>query len=365
MKLLFQQSAQLTGAAAATHALPGRAVALDSPAHPVHWIVPSAIRRLFLSAMMCSCFALTGLISAKAQSYPNRVVKIVVPFPPGGATDVAARLVVQSLSSSLGQNVIIENQSGAGGRTGSKAVAGAPPDGYTLLLGGTNLNAVIPALYKNLDYDPVKSFTAVASIAIDPGAMVVGRTVSAKTVNELVQYAKSNPGRLKYGTAPGLSTHLAAELLKVSADIDVAYIPYRGGAQAITDLLGGQIDMLFNNKSVLLPLIQDRKLRALAVTTATRWSELPDVPTMNESGLEGFPSESWYGLLAPTGTPASVVDKLNGAVNEGLKSPDLRASFAKLGIEAKIGTPQEFGAALAEDVRKYDAIVKSTGIKVE
>jgi len=320
--------------------------------------------RIYLSAMMCWCLV-CGSTRVEAQSYPNRLIKIIVPFPAGGPTDVAARLVVQSLSSSLGQNVIIENQSGAGGRTGSKAAAGAPPDGYTLLLGGTNLNAVIPALYKSLDYDPIKSFTPVASIASDAGVMVVGPTISAKTVMEFVQYAKDHPGKLKYGSAPGLSTHLSAELLKVRTGIDVAFIPYRGGAQAITDLLGGQIDMAFNNKSVLLPLIQDHKLRALAVTTATRWPELPDVPTMNESGFEGFPSESWYGLLAPAGTPASVIEKLNGAVNGALKLPEPRAGLAKLGIDAKIGTAQEFGAVLAEDVRKYDDIVKSTGIKVE
>jgi tripartite-type tricarboxylate transporter receptor subunit TctC len=315
--------------------------------------------------MMCGSLAFAGPIRADAQAYPSRLIKIVVPFPPGGPTDVAARLVVQSLTVSLGQNIIIENLAGAGGRTGSKSVAVAAPDGYTLLLGSTNLNAIIPALYKTLDYDPIKSFTAVASIASDGGVMVVGPTVSVKTVGEFVQYARSNPGKLKYGSAPGLASHLAAELLKVKAGIDVAFIPYRGGAPAITDLLGGQIDMLFNNKSVLLQLIQDKRLRALAVTGPARWPELPDVPTLSESGFEGFPSETLYGLLAPAGTPVAVVDKLNAAVNEALQSPPLRASLTRLGIEAKVATAQEFGAALAEDARKYDAIVKSTGIKVE
>jgi tripartite-type tricarboxylate transporter receptor subunit TctC len=289
----------------------------------------------------------------------------VVPFPPGGPTDVAARLILAPLTASLGQNVIIENQTGAGGRTGSRSVARAAPDGYTLLMGGTNLNAIIPAIYKNLDYDPVKSFTAVASVASDAVVMVVGPSVAAKTLGELVQYAKANPGKLKYGSAPGIASHLASELLKSRAGIDIPFIPYRGGSPAITDLLGGQIDMIFNNKSVLLQLILDGKLRALAVTADKRWPELPDVPTMRESGFADFPTEIVYGLLAPAGTPDTVIDRLNKAVNEALQSAELRANLAKLGIEAKPATAQEFGAALLDDMAKYDAIVKMTGIKVD
>ena len=322
------------------------------------------LMRICLTAVMCWSLS-AGSSVAQEQPYPNRLIKIVVPFPPGGPTDTAARLVVQSLSATLGRSVIIENMAGAGGRTGSKAVASAAPDGYTLLLGGTNLNAVIPALYKKLDYDPVESFVAVASIATDAGVMVVGPKVAAKTVGEFVAYAKNNPGKVQYGSAPGLASHLAGELLKTRTGIDVAFIPYRGGAQAITDLMAGQIDMLFNNKSVLLPLIQDGKLRALAVTTSARWPEIPDVPTMAESGFEGFPSESSYGLLAPAGTPTPIVEKLNAAVNDSLKSPALQASLAKLGIEGKSRTAQEFGALLRDEARKYESIVKSTGITVD
>jgi tripartite-type tricarboxylate transporter receptor subunit TctC len=319
--------------------------------------------RACVAATVCWCFAFGG--PAVAQPFPSRTIKIVVPFPPGGPTDVAARLIVQPLTASLGQNVIIENQTGAGGRTGSRSVARAAPDGYTLVMGGTNLNAIIPAIYKNLDYDPVKSFTAVASVASDAVVMVVGPSVAAKTVGELVQHAKANPGKLKYGSAPGIASHLASELLKSRADIDIPFIPYRGGSPAITDLLGGQIDMIFNNKSVLLQLILDGKLRALAVTADKRWPELPDVPTMRESGFADFPTEIVYGLLAPAGTPDAVVAKLNKAVNEALQSAELRANLAKLGIEAKSGTAQDFGAALLDDMARYDAIVKMTGIKVD
>jgi tripartite-type tricarboxylate transporter receptor subunit TctC len=321
--------------------------------------------RACTAAMVGASLALGAPACAQAQSYPSRLIRIVVPFPPGGPTDVAARLVVQSLSASLGQSVIVENVPGAGGRTGSKAVAAAAPDGYTLLLGGTNLNAITPALYKNLDYDPVGGFTAVAAIASDGGAMVVGPTIAAKSVGELVQHARSNPGKLKYGSATGLSSHIVAELFKAKAGLDVTFIPYRGGAPAITDLLGGQIDFLINNKSVLLQLVLDRKLRALAVTTATRWPELPDVPTMEESGFPGVPSEIWYGLLAPARPPAAVVDKLNAAVNEALASPTLVTALAKLGIEPRRRTAREFADVLAEDARRYDAIVRATGIKVE
>jgi tripartite-type tricarboxylate transporter receptor subunit TctC len=317
-----------------------------------------------MSAAAC-CLLAFGIQHAAAQSYPNRVIRIVVPFPPGGPTDVAARLIAQPLAETLGQSVIVENQTGAGGRTGSRSVARAAPDGYTLLMGGTNLNAIIPAIYKNLDYDPVKSFTAVASVASDAVVMVVNPSVPARTVAEFVQHAKANPGKLKYGSAPGIASHLASELLKYRAGIDVPFIPYRGGGPAITDLLGGQIDMIFNNKSVLLALIQDGRLRALAVTAEKRWPELPDVPTMRESGFPDFPTDIVYGVLAPTGTPDAVVEKLNAAVNKALQSAELRASLAKLGIEARSQPPQAFGAAMADDMAKYDEIVRLTGIKVD
>jgi tripartite-type tricarboxylate transporter receptor subunit TctC len=320
--------------------------------------------RAWMTAIACSVLALAGQPAA-AQTYPSRVIRIVVPFPPGGPTDVAARLIAQPLGETLGQSVIVENQPGAGGRTGSRFVARAAPDGYTLLMGGTNLNAIIPAIYKNLDYDPVRSFTPVASVASDAVIMVTNPSVPAKTVAEFVQHAKANPGKLKYGSAPGIASHLASELLKYRAGIDMPFIPYRGGGPAITDLLGGQIDMIFNNKSVLLALIQGEKLRALAVTADRRWPELPDVPTLREAGFPDFPSDILYGLLAPAGTPDAIVAKLNAAVNKALQSAEMRANLAKLGIEARAGTPQAFGAAMSDDMAKYDEIVRLTGIKVE
>jgi tripartite-type tricarboxylate transporter receptor subunit TctC len=300
-----------------------------------------------------------------AQAYPQRLIKIVVPFPAGGPTDVAARLIAAALASRLGQNVIVENLAGAGGRIGAKTVADASPDGYTLLLGGTNVNAIAGILYNNLGFDPIGSFAPVSAICVDSMALVISPRVPADTFSEFVAYAKNNPGKLTYGAPPGIYTHFAGEFFKVKTGTDILFVPYRGGAPAIADLLGGHIDMVFNNKATLLTLIKEGKLKALAVTSEARWPELPDTPTMNEVGVAGFPSEIWFGLLAPAGTSPAIVDKLNHAVNDGLESAEARASLANLGLAAKIGTAQDFAAALAEQTRGWKTVVEATGIKVE
>jgi tripartite-type tricarboxylate transporter receptor subunit TctC len=322
-------------------------------------------RRAILLALMTIGFAAMAARPSPAQTFPNRLIKVVVPFPAGGPTDLLARMVSQRLSAILGQGVIVENEAGAGGRTGSQAVARANPDGYTLLLGGTNSNAMTRALYKNLSYDPIKDFTAVASIATDSNALVVVPSVPARTIAELVQYAKRNPGKLVSGAALGIFPHFALELLKVRTEIDMIFVPYKGAAPAITDLLGGQIQMSAAAKSVLLPHIQAGKVRALAVTSATRWPELPQIPTMLESGFAGYPSEIWFGLLAPAATPGPIVARLNAAINECLGAAELHESFAKLGLEVKIGAPSDFTAAIADDARIWEGIVKETGIKLE
>ena len=301
----------------------------------------------------------------RADSYPDRPIKIIVPFPAGGPTDVAARLIAHSLSSTLGQNVVVENITGAGGRIGAKAAAGASPDGYTLLLGGTNVNAMFGVLYNNLSFDAIHSFIPVAAICVDSMVLAVSPHVPATTVGELVEYAKANPGKLKYGAPPGIYTHLAGEFFKVKTGTDILFVPYKGAAPAITDVLGGHIDMVFNAKSALLTLIQEGKLRGLAVTSQARWPELPGTPTMNEVGVLGFPKEVWFGLLVPAGTSGVIVEKLNHAVNDGLRSADVRASLAKLGVEPKIGAPTDFEAALAEQVHDWKAVVEATGIKLE
>jgi tripartite-type tricarboxylate transporter receptor subunit TctC len=302
---------------------------------------------------------------SQAESFPDRPIKIVVPFAAGGPTDVIARLIGQSMTSRLGRSVLIENLAGAGGRIGAKAAAGASADGYTLLLGGTNVNAMLGAIYKDLGFDPARSFVPVAAICTDSMALGVNPDVPARTLKELIDFAKSNPGKLKYGAPQGIYTHFAGEFFKIKTGTDILFVPYKGGAPAMNDVIAGHIDMIFNPKSTLLPQFRAGKLRALAVTSEKRWPELPDTPTMEELGVTGFPTEVWFGLLSPAGTPTAVVDKLNAVVNDGLGSPEMREGLGKLGLEPKIGTAKQFSDALAQQVTEWKVVVDKTGIKAE
>jgi tripartite-type tricarboxylate transporter receptor subunit TctC len=318
-----------------------------------------------LALLLAGLCLASSIDPARAEGYPDRTIKLIVPFPAGGPTDVAARLIAQSLSPRLGQNVIVENQVGAGGRIGAKAVAGAAPDGYTLLLGGSNVNAISGAIYKNLGFEPIKSFAPVAMIYSDSLALAVSPRVPADTCEALVRYAKDNPGKLKFGAPPGIYTHFAGEFFKTRTATDILFVPYKGGAPALTDVLGGHIDMIFNNKSTVLPYVKEGKLKALAVTSQSRWPELPETPTLQEVGVSGFPVEVIFGLLAPAGTPAAIVRQLNGAVNDGLRSAEVRASLHAIGVEARIGTPEEFGEALGEQARQWKAVTEEIGVKLE
>jgi tripartite-type tricarboxylate transporter receptor subunit TctC len=321
-----------------------------------------AMVRLVLYACIASWLG-AGAV-AHAQGYPERPIKLVVPFPAGGATDTTSRLVAQRLQAAFGQTVVVENQGGAGGSIGARQVANAAPDGYTLLMGSVGTFGSQPLLYK-LDYDPQKAFVPVATTVTDKIIMVAGPTLRVKTVHELVQLAKANPGKLNYGNAIGIGPQLVAELFKVKSGSNIVHIPYRGGAPMISDLLAGQIDMTINGKSVLLPHIQAGKLRALAVTGPERWLDLPDVPTLVEAGYLDAPYDALFGVVAPRGTPAAVIDKLNAVINEGLRSPEMRASFAKLGIEPTITSPQEFAAIIAQEIPKWADVVRTTGVKVD
>jgi tripartite-type tricarboxylate transporter receptor subunit TctC len=305
----------------------------------------------------------TGL--ASAQSYPERPIKLIVPFPAGGATDTSARLVAQAMSARLGQTVIIENQGGAGGTIGSRQVALAAPDGYTLLMvAATNTFGITPLLYK-LDYVPAKTFVPVAMAVVERQVMVVAPSLPVKSVPELIAYAKANPGKLNYGNAIGIGPHFLMELFKIKTGADIVHVPYRGGAPMIADLLGGQIQLTMNGKSVLLPHIREGKLRPIAVTSAQRWAELPDVPSLVEGGYQEFPYDTLFGIVAPTGTPAAVIEKLNAAVNAGIRTPEISAAFAKLGIDPKTGTAAEFAALIADEAPRWTEIVRVTGIKAE
>lgn len=300
---------------------------------------------------------------AAAQNYPNHPIKMVVPFAPGGA-DVMARLVGDRITAALGQPVVIENRpGGAGGTVGTKSVTLAEPDGYTLTLASPGPITVAPAVNKKLDYDPLKQLVPVAMIATSPFVMVVNPKVPAKTVQEFITYAKANPGKVNF-VSPGFGTssHLFGELLKQRTGINIVHIPYRGATPAIVDLVAGQVQMFFDNIRNLKPLILDGRLRALAVTSDTRNPQLPEVLTMAESGLDKFVGFYWNGVLAPAGTPTAIVERLNAVINEGLRSPEAQAALANLGMQPKLGSPQDFAALIAAEHQGWAAVAKAANL---
>jgi tripartite-type tricarboxylate transporter receptor subunit TctC len=305
-----------------------------------------------------------SVAAAQAQPYPSRPIKLIVPFPPGGPVDVMARVVVQRLATGLGQ-VIIENRPGAGGTLGSRTAAMAEPDGYTLLFGSSTTLAAAPSLYRNLGYDPAKSFVPVGMISSVPFVLAVAPHVPARTLAELVAYAKANPGKVNFGAPTGTLPHLTGEMLKMRAGIDIVHIPYKGAATAITDVLSGQMDMAFEPISVMVGHVREGKIIPLVVTGAARSSELPDVPTMIESGYPGFVSMSWTGIVAPAGTPPEVVAKLNRAVVDSFSSKEAREGLARLGAEPNFGTPESFGAMIAAEIPKWAETVRAAGVRLD
>jgi len=324
-----------------------------------------ATRRHVLAAIAGAALALAVGGSLRAQqAYPNRPIKLIVPFPPGGPIDTMARLVAEQLTASVGQ-VVVENRPGGGSTIGTKFVAGADPDGYTLLFGSSGSLAVAPALYSSLDVDPRKVFAPIATVALLPHVFVVNLDVPARTIAEFVAYAKASSGKLNFGAGLGTPPHLLSTLFKAEAGIDVVYIPYNGSAQSITDLLGGRTQFTIDGLVTLFPLIKAGKVRALAVARAERWPELPDVPTLVESGYPDFVVDAWTGVVAPAGTPPAIIEKLNTAINTGLKTPAAQASLAKFSAIANLGTPQDFEKFLASQMIKWGGIVKLAGAKID
>jgi tripartite-type tricarboxylate transporter receptor subunit TctC len=319
-------------------------------------------RRNFLLVLLAT--AAGRALPAAAQSYPTRVIKMITPFTPGSPVDVAARLLAQHLGAQLGQNVIVDNRPGAGTTTGMKAAAMAEADGYTLLYQSSSL-VVAPAMYKNLDYDPLKAFTPVANVASSHWVTVVPPSLPVRTVPELIAYARAHPGKLNFGFGQGTAPQLVGEWLKVTNKLDIGSVPYRGGMQAVTDMLGGTIHLNIGTASTLVPLISEGKLRAISVWGPTRFPELPDVPTMMESGFPDMSAWFWSGLWAPAGTPAAIVSRLNAEANAALRSPEMQASMQKLGIDATIGSPQDFAAFIAAEAPKWARIVEASGVKME
>jgi tripartite-type tricarboxylate transporter receptor subunit TctC len=319
-------------------------------------------RRALLAALVAVGVQRTDPLLA--ETYPNRPIRLIVPFPPGGPTDVMGRVIAQALSATLGP-IVVDNRPGAGSTIGTKLAAGAEPDGYTLLFGSTASLAIAPALYKNAGYDPLKSFAPVAMISDVPYILVVNPGLPVKTVQDVVAYGKSNPGKLNFGAPNGTPTYLLAELFKRVTDTDLLVVPYKGGAPVVADLLGGQLQGTFETTSVILAYIRDGSLRPLAVASHARLTDLPDVPTMIESGLPDFIGDSWTGIAAPASTPPEIIDKLNAAINAALKSPEVTASFSRLKADAKIGTPQEFGVFLADEGKRWGEFVRVSGVQPE
>lgn len=325
--------------------------------------------RVFRAAML-AMVALATLATmgraADAQTYPARPVRIIVPTPAGGPVDVVARLLATHLSPKLGQSLVVDNRPGAGNTIGSKEAALAEPDGYTLLYSSASGLVLAPMLQSNAGYDPITSYEPIALVAASSNILVVNPAVPAHSVQELVAYAKSKPGKVNFSSGGiGVLPHLIGEMFKKRAGIDVVHVPYRGGGPSINDVVAGQIDFTFEGTSVLLPLIQAGKLRALAVTSPERIRELPEVPTMIESGYPGFSSTSWTGLLAPAKTSPEIITRLNHEINEAVRAPDLVAALAKLSSEPLGGSPSDFTRLIKADIAKWEPIVKSLSLKSE
>lgn len=324
-------------------------------------LMPSTLR----AAAFISVLGWAGSAAANdpAARYPSKPVKLIVAAAAGSSPDVVTRLIAEQLSAPLGQAVVVDNRPGAGQTIGVKALAAAEPDGHTLLLGTTGGLAINPALYRHLDMSVSKSFVPVALMVTIPNILAVAGSVPVHTVGELVAYAKANPGKLSFGASQGTPLHLLGEYVRAKSGIDIVYVPYKGGSQSLPDLLSGRIQIGADGLSLLLPHIREGKVRALAVTSATRLPELPDVPTLAEVGIDGYPPQTWMGLVAPAGTPRAIVGKLNAVVSDVLRSAAMRASLAKLGFKEQPGSPADFASLIASDAEKWAAVVALSGAK--
>ena len=326
-------------------------------------------QRLLLALVTIVGIAAIGVAApaaAQAPAYPTKPVRLVVPFPPGGATDIIARAVAQKLGETLGQSIVVDNRPGAGGNVGTELVAKAAPDGYTLEMGTVGTHAINASLYAKMPYDNVKDFAPIILVAGVPNVLEVNPTLPINSVQELIAYAKANPGKLNFASSGnGTSIHLSGELFKVMTGVQMTHVPYKGSAPAIQDLLSGQVQLMFDNLPPSLPQIKAGRLRALAVTSATRAPALPDVPTVAESGLPGFEASSWFGLLAPAGTPPAIIAKINAEVATWLASPEGKEKLASIGANAAGGSPDDFARHIQAETAKWAKVVKESGAKVD
>lgn len=325
----------------------------------------NSINRI-VAGVALAAMSLTALTAVAQDVYPSRPVRLVVPFPPGGGTDAVARVVANKLAETAKWTIVVDNRPGAGGNIGVDMVAKAPPDGYTIVMGQTSNLAVNPTLYPKLPYDPVKHLAPITTVADAPLVLVVAATSKYKTLADLVAAAKAKPGELTFAT-PGNGTvaHLTGEMLQRAAGIKLQHIPYKGSSQAITDLVGGTVEVFMASVPTAMSHLKSGKMRALAVTSAKRSVTLPNVPSINEAGYSGFDANTWFGLAAPAGTPASVIARMNAEVNRVLQMPDVREKIRSEGGDALGGTPEAFAALIKADIVKWGLIVKESGAKID
>ena len=316
-------------------------------------------------ATVCALFACSSALAQASGGYPNKPIKLVVPYPPGGPTDIVARVVAQKLSEQLGQSIIIDNRPGAGANLGAEAVARSPADGYTLMV-ATTAHAINPALFSKLNYSITKDFAPISQLTAGPLVIVATPNLAANNVKELIALAKSKNGEINFASSGnGQSTHLSAELFNAMAGTKMNHIPYKGSAPALTDVMSGQADLMFDTMLSAMPFVKGGKLKAIAVTSAQRSPVAPDIPTIAESGLPGYEAIAWNGLLAPAGTPKEVVDQINAALKKVLEAPDVKQRFDAQGFAAQWGTPADFGKFVQSEVDKWAKVVKTSGAKVD
>ena len=323
--------------------------------------IQSTFRRTLLGLAAAACLPL----AAWAQAYPNKPITLLVPFPPGGPTDLVARVLAKKMSEQMGQSIVIDNKPGANGNIAAVAAAKAPPDGYTVLYNTSSIT-LSPALYKNLAYDVQRDLAPVALTAVVPLALVVNPGVPVNNVREFIAYAKANPGKLSYGSAGnGNVTHLAAFQLVRHHDIDATHVPYRGSAPADVDLVAGQIQFMTDTINSVMPFVKDKRLKLLAVTTSQRMSLFPDVPTLSETVMPGFEAGAWQGIMVPANTPKAVVQRLNAEINKALQSAEVKEKLALQGAEPLGSTSEEYGAYVKKERARWAAVVKATGVTLE
>ena len=320
-----------------------------------------------MRARNAAVFLCAALASGAAlgQAWPSKPIHYLVPFPPAGATDITARIIADKITGPLGQPVIVENRPGAAGNVGSEVVAKSAPDGYTVLQ-CTVAQSISQTLYAKLNYDLEKDLTPVAMIALVPNVMEVNPSVPAKSVAEFIALAKSRPGKINFASSgSGTSIHMSAEMFMMLTGVKMVHVPYKGSGPALAGMLGGEVDVMFDNLTSSIGYIKSGKLRALAVTTTTRYPELPDVPTMQEAGVAGYEATAWFGMLMPKGTPRNVVMRMNGEVNKALAHADVKEKLAQQGAVASAWTPEQFGEFIHNEIAKWGKVVKASGAKVE